>query len=259
MPPVRAIPKPARRASRSHWPGRSGASVASRTMIEPAPSGVSGSGTRSDPIRSPTGTPSTRRRGRRPWFACTSAPSVQPSSTTRELVPIPPLKPWQTMPVPPPTAPSSTAPPLARSRAAATCSARTWKPLMSLRKPSHVSPTTGRLQSCSPGAAASTSASRTTPTECVFVSATGVVRRPESRTHSRPVSSPFPLIRCAPAKSGSPGGRTTVTPVRTSAPSIRVVCPTRTPSTSVIAFAGPVGSRPISIPRSRARGFTPRD
>ena len=44
-PPVRAIPKPARRATRSHWPGRSGASVASRTMIEPAPSGASGSGT----------------------------------------------------------------------------------------------------------------------------------------------------------------------------------------------------------------------
>ena len=34
----------------------------------------------------------------------------------------------------------------------------------------------------------------------------GVVSRPESRTHSSPVSSPLPLIRCAPAKSGSGGG-----------------------------------------------------
>ncbi len=77
---------------------------------------------------------------------------------------------------------------------------------MSLRKPSQVSPTTGRLQSSSPGSAAATSASRTTPTECVFVSPIGVVSRPESRTHSSPVSSPLPLIRCAPAKSGSTGG-----------------------------------------------------
>jgi D-aminopeptidase len=54
------------------------------------------------------------------------------------------------------------------------------------------------------------------------------------------------------------GGSTTVTPVRTLAPSISVVWPTRTPSTSVIAFAGPGGSRPISIPRSRARGIVRR-
>ena len=59
---------------------------------------------------------------------------------------MPPLKPWQTIPVPPPTAPSSTAPPSAPASAEATCSGLTWKPLMSLRKPSQVSPTTGRLQ-----------------------------------------------------------------------------------------------------------------
>ena len=199
--------------------------------------------------------PFTRRRARRPWFACTSTPSVQPSSTTRDDVPIPPLKPWQTMPVPPPTEPSSTGPSRAAASAAATCSGRTWKPLMSLRKPSHVSPTTGRLQSHSPGGSAAISASRTTPTECVFVRPIGVQSVPESRIHSRPVSSPLPLIVCEPAKSGSAGGTTTVTPVRTLSPSISVVWPTADPGTSVIAFAGPVGRRPISIPRSRARGI----
>ncbi len=228
-------------------------------MIEPAPSpaSLSGSGTASGPIRSPTGAPSTRSLQRRPWFAWTSTPTIQPSSTTRDAVPIPPLKPWQIIPVPPPTDPSSTGPSCAASRASKTCSDRTWKPLMSLRNPSHVSPTTGRLQSLSPGRAAATSASRTTPTECVFVSPIGVVSMPESRIHSSPVSSPLPLIVCEAAKSGV-RGTTTVTPVRTSSPSISVVCPTAMPATSVIAFSGPGGSRPISIPRSRARGFTPR-
>ena len=35
VPPARAMPRPARWASRSHWWGRSGASVATTTMIEP--------------------------------------------------------------------------------------------------------------------------------------------------------------------------------------------------------------------------------
>jgi hypothetical protein len=126
---------------------------------------------------------------------------------------------------------------------------------MSFRNPSNVSPTTGRLQPV-PGGIAPISASRTTPTECVFVSAIGVQRSPESRTHSSPVSSPLPLIRWQPAKTGSGGGMTTVTPVRTSSPSMSVVWPTLTPATSVIAFSGPCDSRPISMPRSRAR--TPR-
>ncbi len=129
---------------------------------------------------------------------------------------------------------------------------------MSLRKPSHVSPTTGRLQSHSPGRSAAISASRTTPTECVLVRPIGVVSVPESRIHSSPVSSPLPLIVCAAAKRGSGGGTTTVTPVRTSSPSISVVWPTLNPGTSVIAFSGPVGRRPISIPRSRARGIVRR-
>ncbi|MEJ7567509.1 MAG: hypothetical protein WKF41_04505 [Gaiellaceae bacterium] len=53
IPPVRAIAKPARDAIRSHWSGISGASVATRTMIEPEPSPAAvGNGTRSAGIRS---------------------------------------------------------------------------------------------------------------------------------------------------------------------------------------------------------------
>src|SRR5664280_3283716 len=172
------------------------------------------------------------------------------------------------MPVPPPTLPSGTAP-SAAARAAAACAAVTCWPLTSLRQPSQVSPTTGRLQKSLPGPRASISrrakASRTTPTECVLVSATGEVSSPDSRIHSRPVSSPLPLSRWQPAKSGSslisPScGNTTVTPVRTGpsptrsgpSPSISVACPTRTPATSVIAFSGPGRPRPSSMPTSRA-------
>ena len=95
---------------------------------------------------------------------------------------------------------------------------------MSFRTPSYVSPTTGSDQksACGPWArtAWTSSASWTTPTECVLVIAIGLVRRPDSRTHSRPVSSPLPLRRWQPAKTGSmkasPScGTTTVTPVRT--------------------------------------------
>ena len=95
---------------------------------------------------------------------------------------------------------------------------------MSLRAPSYVSPTTGSAQIASrmswARAAASTSASRTTPTLCVFVMPIAPPSSPASRIHSSPVSSPLPLSRCAPAKTGSvqmsPScGTTTVTPVRT--------------------------------------------
>jgi hypothetical protein len=129
---------------------------------------------------------------------------------------------------------------------------------MSLSTPSHVSPTTGRLQYTSSGSRPATSiatmASRTTPTLCVLVSPIGVVRQPASRIHSSPVSSPLPLSRCVPANSGSrPScGTTTVTPVRTSSPSIRVTEPTRMPSTSVIASSGPDGRAPMSSPMPRA-------
>src|SRR5829696_105466 len=93
---------------------------------------------------SPTGTPSMRRRSRRPWLAWNRTPTVQPpsaSSSTREAVPTPPLKPWQIMPVPPPTLPSGTGPGPAASIASTTCSGRTCMPSMSFRVPSQVSPT----------------------------------------------------------------------------------------------------------------------
>src|SRR3954463_4505845 len=46
-----------------------------------------------------------------------------------------------------------------------------------------------------------------------------------------------------------------VTPVRTASPSTSVVWPTRTPSTSVIAFSGPGGNTPGAMPMSRALGL----
>ena len=101
-------------------------------------------------------------------------------------------------------------------------------------------------------------ASRTTPTLWVLVIATGEVSRPDSRTHSRPVSSPLPFSRWQPANTGSVSGssaegNSTVTPVRTASPRTRVACPTRTPATSVIAFPGPGRPVPMVMPRSRAR------
>ena len=94
---------------------------------------------------------------------------------------MPPLNPWQIIPVPPPTLPSATAPSDAASSAARACSGRTWKPLTSFSTPSHVSATTGRLHVLrSPVSAAATRASWTAPTEWVFVSAIGVVSRPDS-------------------------------------------------------------------------------
>ena len=119
------------------------------------------------------------------------------------------------------------------------------------------------MGSLRPRISAATSASRTTPTLCVFVIATGVVSWPDSRTHSSPVSSPLPFSRWHPAKTGSAPirscGTITVTPVRIGptpirsgpSPSISVVTPTATPATSVIAFSGPGCSWPTVSPRSR--------
>ena len=110
---------------------------------------------------------------------------------------------------------------------------------------------------------AATIASRTMPTLCVFVIATGVVSWPASRTHSSPVISPLPFSVWQPANTGESPipscGTITVTPVRTGpwpttsgpSPSIRVTVPTRTPATSVMALFGPGGSWPIVSPRSR--------
>src|SRR5579859_7191498 len=109
-------------------------------------------------------------------------------------------------------------------------------------------------------------ASRTTPTLWVLVIMTGPSRKPESSSQVVPVISPFPLRVNQPPKTGSreslPRGRTAVTPVRTGPsptlslplPEMRVVCPTSTPLTSVMALFGP-GVPSKGTPRSRARGL----
>src|ERR1700730_4376540 len=126
---------------------------------------------------------------------------------------------------------------------------------MSLSQPSQVSPTTGSdhqypVVSAPPCASRHwMMASRTTPTLCVLVIANGPSRNPDSSTHVVPVISPLPFSENQPAKTGSfdrfPGGIITVTPVRTGpwptfnspSPRIKVVTPTSTPLTSVIAFS----------------------
>ena len=65
------------------------------------------------------------------------------AGSLREAVPVPPLKPLQIIPVPPPTLPSATGPAAAVSSAWQASSGFTWKPLMSLSSPSQVSATTG--------------------------------------------------------------------------------------------------------------------
>ena len=175
--------------------------------------------------------------------------------------------------MPPPWQPRGTSAPegsaAAASSAARACFAVTWNPFTSFRTPSHVSPTTGRLHGGVPGTLSSDQriiSSCTTPTECVFVMQIGVVKKPDSRIHSRPVISPFPLSRCVPAKSGCADfstdcGKIAVTPVRTGplprtnapSPEMIVSAATRTPATSLIALRGPCAKRPIVMPRSLAR------
>src|SRR5262249_42581457 len=67
-------------------------------------------------------------------------------ATRREDVPMPPLNPWQRIPVPPPTLPSATGPAPAPAIASSTCSALTWNASMSLSQPSYVSATTGNVK-----------------------------------------------------------------------------------------------------------------
>ena len=141
-------------------------------------------------------------RGRRP---CARRGRV---GTTRDAVPIPPLNSWQTIPVPPPTLPSATGPPPRRSSAAAEvlgADVEAVDVVEQRRRTSRRRPAATTTSRGSPrrSTEAATSASRTTPTLCVLVIATGVVSSPDSRTHSRPVSSPLPLSRWQPAKTGS--------------------------------------------------------
>src|SRR5579871_6420146 len=95
---------------------------------------------------------------------------------------------------------------------------------------------------------------------------TGPSRKPDSSTHVVPVISPLPFKVNHPANTESlesfPRGRTAVTPVRTGptpifrgpSPEIRVVWPTSTPFTSVMALRGP-GVPSKGTPKSRARGL----
>src|ERR1700690_2101124 len=125
---------------------------------------------------------------------------------------------------------------------------------MSFSQPSQVSATTGSDHQYSVGSGCPwltrhcTTASRTTPTLWVLVIITGPSRNPDSSTHVVPVISPFPFSDHQPANTelfidSFPRGKIAVTPVRTGpfptsslpSPEIRVVWPTATPETSVIA------------------------
>ena len=269
--PARARPRPTRRARRSSWAGEHGASVATMPMQLPAspPSGDGSGGGRS--VR-PTGTPSTVSRSAEPKLVRRRTPTVNRPSTTREAVPMPPFHSQQIMPVPAPTAPSATGPAVAPSTAARTSSAEIWVRRASLSQESSHSPTMGMVTRSRPTAGSSSASSSTTasharPTCIVDVSRIGVSSTPHSRTWMAEVSSPAPLSTATPAArpwrttSLTGPGTMAVTPVRATprpaggSGSSRqtVVWPTRTPGTSVMALPGPVGSRPISMPSSRAR------
>src|SRR5579863_2034194 len=173
------------------------------------------------------------------------------------------------MPVPPPTFPSGTGPEVALSSASKASSGFTWNPLTSFNSPSHVSATTGNDHQYSESAGCpclilqAITASRTTPTLCVFVIMTGPSRKPDSSTQVVPVISPLPFSENQPAKTESvevlPRGRIAVTPVRTGpcpatslpSPEISVFTPISTPFTSVIASSGP-GVPSKGTPKSRA-------
>ena len=183
---MRATPSAHRWASRVHWCGSSGASVAQTTMIDPrAGCASSGTGTTSGPISAPD---------RHAVDAQPIAPAVVGlhehadgvaavlRAATRDDVPIPPLKPWQIIPVPPPTSPSSTAPPLARVQCLVDVLGPHVEAVDVVEQPVPRLPDDRQGHQVSPlpprATSAAISASRTTPTECVFVSATGVVSVP---------------------------------------------------------------------------------
>ncbi len=116
--PVRASPRPARRASRWQAAQSSGPSVTMTTMHDPATGGRGvpreGSGS-----SRPAGIPATVSRSRSPKLVRVTTPTVAPPGRTRDAVPMPPLYPRQLIPVPAPTAPSPAAPsPAAPSPAA---------------------------------------------------------------------------------------------------------------------------------------------
>ena len=100
---------------------------------------------------------------------------------------------------------------------------------MSFKKPSYVSPTTGRHHEAfgSRSISAATSASRTSPTWCVLVIPIGPLNKPDSSSQWEPVISPLPLNENRPPKHRSERASTgleltIVTPVRATRGSLRI-------------------------------------
>ena len=145
---------------------------------------------------------------------------------------MPPFQPKATVPVPAPTAPSSTAPDRALVIAESTCSRATCRPRMSFNPPSLVSPTsalterTFSLPVCA--SVQRTVASSAVPTDSVLVSTIGDSIVPSSCTCVEPASLPNALpMNTAPVTFSRnrlpPCGRTAVTPVRMVSPPTMVV------------------------------------
>ena len=82
-------------------------------MIEPLPGGSDVVGARHDVLADlqPDGTPFTEPLA--PAVVGLHEHADGESPARRDAVPMPPLKSWQTIPVPPPTEPSATGPPAA--------------------------------------------------------------------------------------------------------------------------------------------------
>ena len=188
-----------------------------------------------------------------PKLAITIDPTVYPSPSrvrTREADPMPPLKPRQRMPRPPPTAPSSKSSPdsSAFRSASRTSSSVTWKPLISFSPPSLHSVTTGfTVDVETPMSLFCSSiylikAVDAVPTENVFVMMIGVSIVPSSAIWIRPALLPKPFMTAHPAATFSRKrfpvcGSIAVTPVFTASsplPPVKVTFATRTPGTSVI-------------------------
>ncbi len=81
---------------------------------------------------------------------------------------------------------------------------------------------------------------------------------PASRMVTKPVHSPIPLSTAPPATTGrcmaSSASTSAVTPVH-AVSRVTVAWPRPTPRTSRTELVGPVGSVPMAMPRSRARGM----
>ena len=116
---------------------------------------------------------------------------------------MPPFQPNATVPVPAPTLPSCTAPPVAVSSARRTASAVTGRARISLSPPSLVSPTTtlSDRTCCMSGLASihSAIASAAFHTHSVQVSRIGVSSSPSSLTWVLPTNLPKPLPTCTAA------------------------------------------------------------